>query len=175
MPSSRSTWLYKDCLCFNWSDVAVYKREIIGYFTGLLFSIGWWIFIDAIVVANAKHLPEPILFEDYVPGIMSTLGLIMINSVDKSLLSANEYSHYGGSGVAWKARLFAFIGIAIAVGSLGGAISILSLKYIAKGLVDQNAWPGVAIVVQNFLIFLSAMMLWLGRNVEDRVEYNIVL
>ncbi|KAJ1502048.1 hypothetical protein HMI55_003086, partial [Coelomomyces lativittatus] len=116
----------------------------------------------------------PFQFEDWVPGLLSTLALIMINSVDKTLINGNDYL-YGGNHVAWKARVFAFIGIALAVGSLGGSITIMCMKYINPGLTGEDSWPGVAIMLQNFFIFISGMVLWLGRNFDNTPEYNITL
>ncbi|KNE71378.1 hypothetical protein AMAG_15613 [Allomyces macrogynus ATCC 38327] len=165
---------YKDCFCFNVSDVGPYWPEIIGYSCGGVFAIGWWMFLDAVIFAGAKSLPVPIMFDDWIPGILSTVALIMINSVDKSLLTGESYM-YSGQGVEWKARLFAFIGVALGVGALGGSITILCLKYINPGYIGADAWPGIAIVVQNFLVFLSGMCLWLFRNLEQESQYNIVL
>jgi hypothetical protein len=71
------------------------RSQVIGYMSGGLFAIGWWIFIDGITLTTAKAgqnvctfwkndnfsqdkcLVEPVRFEDWVPGIFSTLSLIM--------------------------------------------------------------------------------------------------
>ncbi|KAL7752588.1 Vacuolar protein sorting-associated protein 68 [Sorochytrium milnesiophthora] len=155
--SRHAACLYRDCLCFNWSDVAPYTHELIGYACGGLFAAGWWLFIDAVVYAGSHSLPVPILFEDYVPGILATIALVMVNSVDKNLLNGQDFSYSGNA--AWRARLFAFIGIALSVGSLGGAVTIMCLKYLNAGYVAEEAWPGIAFVIQNFLIFLRFVVL----------------
>ena len=41
--------------------------------------------------------------------------------IDRGLLTADEWS-YSGSGVAWKARLWFFLGIAMLIGSFGGSV-----------------------------------------------------
>ena len=57
-----------------------------GYASGFLFALGWWIFIDG-AVFNAVHSAHPsvpgrqpfqtLAFEDWIPGILSTLALFM--------------------------------------------------------------------------------------------------
>ena len=81
------------------------------------FSIGFFFFIDA---ATYSHSPlngsdEHITFIDWIPGICSALGMLVINSIEKTRLSADTFS-YSGSGVAWKARLVLFLGFALMAG-----------------------------------------------------------
>jgi Uncharacterised protein family (UPF0220) len=58
--------------------------------------------------------------------------------VDRESLTAEDFQ-YDGSGVAWKARGCAFVGVTMALGSIGGvstnpgALAILSVKYIIPG------------------------------------------
>ncbi|KAI9223287.1 hypothetical protein BC828DRAFT_376273 [Blastocladiella britannica] len=164
---------YKDCFCFNSSDFAAYWPEMIGYSCGGIFAIGWWLFLDAVIYAGSHSLPVAIQFDDWIPGILSTMALIMVNSVDKNILNGGDTIF--GEGIAWKARLFAFIGVALGVGALGGSVTILALKYINQGYTGTNLWSGLAIVGQNVLIFMSGMCLWLFRNIERGNEYSIVL
>ena len=92
--------------------------------------------------------------------------------IDRESLNAED-DHYDGSNVAVKARACAFFGITVALGSLGGALAILSLKYIIPGLSGDEMYlvtifnKGQAITVQNFMIFISSMILWFGRNSHD--------
>jgi hypothetical protein len=60
-------------------------------------------------------------FIDWIPGICSALGMLVINSIEKSRLSADTYS-YSGSGVAWKARFVLFLGFALLAGGLAGSV-----------------------------------------------------
>jgi hypothetical protein len=43
-----------------------------------------------------------------------------VNVVAKEDLNASEWTH-AGSGVAWKARLWFFLAVALLLGSVGGA------------------------------------------------------
>ena len=76
-------------------------------------------------------------FVDWIPGICSALGMLVINSIEKTRLSADSYS-YSGTGVAWKARLVLFLGFALMAGGLAGStVRILLLNHINK--LDESA------------------------------------
>lgn len=62
-----------------------------------------------------------IRFVDWIPGICSSLGMLVINSIEKTRLSADSYS-YSGTGVAWKAQLVLFLGFALMAGGLAGSV-----------------------------------------------------
>ena len=47
--------------------------------------------------------------------------MLVINSIEKTRLSADSYS-YQGTGVAWKARLVLFLGFALMAGGLAGSV-----------------------------------------------------
>ena len=76
-------------------------------------------------------------------------------------------SLYDGSNVAMKARGCAFAGITMALGSVGGALAILTLKFIIPGFEGDSMYLGICITLQNFLIFISSMIFWFGRNQEE--------
>jgi hypothetical protein len=91
--------------------------------TVLQFSLGFFFFIDASTFShsNLNGSDAHIKFVDWVPGICSALGMLIINSIEKTRLSADSYS-YSGTGVAWKARLVLFLGFAFMAGGLAGSI-----------------------------------------------------
>ena len=53
--------------------------------------------------------------------------MLVINSIEKTRLSADSYS-YSGTGVAWKARLVLFLGFALMAGGLAGSVVSYNLK-----------------------------------------------
>ena len=67
-------------------------------------------------------------FVDWIPGIFSTVGMLIINSIDKSRLSADNFS-YRGDGVAWKARVVLFMGFAAMAGGLAGGVVSTTITY----------------------------------------------
>lgn len=133
-----------------------------------------------------------VTFIDWIPGICSALGMLVINSIDKSRLSADSFS-YSGNGVAWKARLVLFLGFALLAGGLAGSVVVLVMKYIVPGYVWPTIWMGVGNVVGNALVMLryvddgsgqrprqmltrsSSAVLWIAQNMEDEYTYNLAL
>ncbi|KAI9364412.1 hypothetical protein DFJ73DRAFT_809170 [Zopfochytrium polystomum] len=165
------------CMCFPALLSSLHDRfasrlptrtQFVGYLSGGLFAIGWWAFIDGVTFASTRDPPLPVAirFDDWLPGILSTLALIVVNLIDKETLNADDFN-YSGSNVACKARACAFIGVTMALGSLGGSLAVLSLKYLMTGQTGDGLYFGIAISVQNVLIFLGSMILWFGRNSSE--------
>ncbi|KAL1915125.1 uncharacterized protein VTP21DRAFT_7606 [Calcarisporiella thermophila] len=150
------------------------QRDIGVYISGALFALGWWAFIDAVVCSSLPNSPIGIGFEDWVTGILSTFGMIIVNAIDKGRLHADSFS-YSGSSIAWKARLFLFIGFALMAGGLAGSVTVLCLKYIVDNVPPPGVNYGIANVVQNGLIMLSTAILWVAQNTETEYSYNITL
>lgn len=73
----------------------------------------------------------------------------------------------GGSDTAYRARAVAFIGVTMGLGAIGGALAILSLKYILTAKVGMALYFGVTIAIQSVLVFVSSMVFWFGRNGES--------
>lgn len=92
-------------------------------------------------------------FVDWIPGIFSLLGMLVINSIDKSRLSADNWS-YSGDGVAWKARVVLFMGFAGMAGGLAGSVTVMVLKYVVQEASWPALWFGVANVIANALVML---------------------
>lgn len=133
-------------------------------------------------------------FVDWIPGIFSTLGMIVINSLDKTRLSADSF-YNSGDGVAWKARVVLFMGFAALAGGLAGSVTVMVLKYVLENAVGKSLWFGVANVMANALIMLryvvmqewddrdslltlllhSCVTLWVSQNMEDDYTYNLAL
>ena len=122
-----------------------------------MFAIGWWLFIDGIAYNHSHPNPSILAFEDWIPGITSTIALIIVNLIDRHVLSADDYE-YGSDGVAWKARAVAFFGVTLALGSIGGALAILTLKYIIPGVHGDGFYLGQTIALQSFFIFIRYLL-----------------
>ena len=61
-------------------------------------------------------------FVDWVPGICSVLGMLVINSLDKSRLSGESFSGGSSDRHAWTARTILFLGFALMAGGLAGSV-----------------------------------------------------
>lgn len=62
--------------------------------------------------------------------------MLVINSIEKTRLSADSYS-YSGTGVAWKARLVLFFGFALMAGGLAG--SVVCSSHVQRRGQQENA------------------------------------
>ncbi|KAJ8663463.1 hypothetical protein O0I10_000703 [Lichtheimia ornata] len=149
-------------------------RQIGVYSAGVLFALGWWVFIDALVMSARAEgdVKAHMGFEDWVSGILSTLGMVIINLIDKSRLHGEEYA-YAGSSLVFKARLFLFLGFALIAGGFAGSFCVLIVKYI---VYYESAQPytyyGAAIVIQCGLIMVSTIVLWVAQNTQGEYEYG---
>ncbi|KAJ1019515.1 hypothetical protein NDA18_005995 [Ustilago nuda] len=171
------------------------KRQLGIYLSGALFALGWWFFLDATIISNIRRKPpldptipfEPpatyITFADWLPGLCGTLGVIVVNLIDKQHLThvGDAFSFgasagvFSGDTVQWRARLFLFIGFALMAGGLAGSITVLTVKYLVPVLPQGYEYYGVANVVQNAAIMSSTVLLWLSQNTKSEYEYNLTL
>ncbi|KAI8366742.1 uncharacterized protein BYT42DRAFT_587728 [Radiomyces spectabilis] len=152
-------------------------RTIGSYLAGGLVALGWWIFIDAVIQASSDHTDDAVKmgFEDWFSGILTSLGMLVINLIDKSRLQGEAFS-YAGSNLVWKARLFLFLGFALIAGGFAGSVCVLIIKYVVN---HDSAQPylyyGVAAVVQCTLLMFSSAILWVAQSTQEEYEYNVRL
>ncbi|OTA38343.1 hypothetical protein BTJ68_01833 [Hortaea werneckii EXF-2000] len=142
----------------------------------LQFALALFTLIDAATYSHS-HLNGSdfhMRFIDWLPGIFSATGMLIINSIDKSRLSADNFS-YSGDGVAWKARVVLFMGFAAIAGGLAGGVTVMVLKYVVQEASWPAMWFGVANLVANGLVMLSTVVLWVSQNMEDDYTYNLAL
>lgn len=92
-------------------------------------------------------------FIDWLPFIFSSLGMLIINSVEKTRLAGDSFS-YSGSGVAWKARVVLFLGFAALAGGMAGGVTVFVLKFVVPQVAFPMLTMGVENVVANALVGL---------------------
>ena len=61
-----------------------------------------------------------VAFVDWLPGISSLFGFLIVNLIDKDRIRGDE--GFGDSRAVWRARLFLFIGFAFMAGGLAGSV-----------------------------------------------------
>ncbi|KAI8985799.1 hypothetical protein BDB01DRAFT_786375 [Pilobolus umbonatus] len=147
-------------------------REIGIYLSGALFAIGWWLFVDA-VINSSKNVGEVKMgFEDWFSGLLTTMGMIIVNLIDKRRLYDED--QYTEPGMQWKARLFLFFGFALLAGGLAGSCCVLIIKYVVH---LESAEPylqyGILGVGQSGLIMLSTIILWIAQNTKAEYDYEL--
>ena len=74
-------------------------------------------------------VPVHVTFLDWIPGICSLLGMLIINSIDKDRVRGED--GFGDSGAVWRARLVLFIGFALMAGGLAGSIVRRALRVLS--------------------------------------------
>jgi len=140
------------------------------------FSVGFFSFIDAAAFSKSARNGSDyhVNFVDWIPGICSALGMLVINSIDKNRLAADSFS-YSGNGVAWKARLVLFLGFALMAGGLAGSVTVLVLKYVVPGAVFPTLWLGVANVFANALIMTRYVLViyWRAYGEDDWADFQL--
>mmetsp|Transcript_27991 Transcript_27991/g.39455 ORF Transcript_27991/g.39455 Transcript_27991/m.39455 type:complete len:155 (-) Transcript_27991:48-512(-) len=144
-------------------------RSIVCLIAGGLWAIGWWLLVDAAVWESTKGSKDTptMLAYFYIPGIVGTVALIMINIVPMDALNPTSISF--DDNVLPRARLFLMVSLLLCIGSMIGGIWIMAQVYLKDNKGDD--YPGIAIAVQNFLIFLSSMTLLFGRRYKGGDEY----
>ncbi|SPO00638.1 probable VPS68 Protein involved in vacuolar protein sorting [Cephalotrichum gorgonifer] len=155
---------------------SVWARNAGVYSAGGLFSLAFYVMLDSAVWSKSGRNGSSthITFTDWLPLIFSTLGMLIINSVEKQRLSSDSWS-YSGSGVAWKARVVLFLGFAALAGGMAGGVTVFVLKFIVKDVQMPALSMGIENVVANALVGLSSAVLWISQNMEDEYSYNLAL
>ncbi|KAL5531170.1 hypothetical protein ACEPAG_4046 [Sanghuangporus baumii] len=160
--------------------IGKYRRTIGVYVAGGLFAFAHWLFLDAAVLSSHYRppagtpydtAPVHVTFVDWVPGILSVLGFLIVNMIDKDRIKGEEA--YADARAVWRARLILFIGFALMAGGLAGSVTILVIKYVVKNYTERFTYYGYANVAQNISIMLSAVILWMAQSVPSDYEYNL--
>ncbi|EPS98300.1 hypothetical protein FOMPIDRAFT_1042597 [Fomitopsis schrenkii] len=162
-------------------NLGKHRRTFGVYLAGGLFALANWTFLDAAILSAHARDPwndeyEPpvhVAFVDWVPGICSLLGMLIINLIDKDRVRGEE--GFGDAGAVWRARLILFIGFALMAGGLAGSVTVLVLKYVLKEYPEQFLYYGYANVSQNIALMLSAIVLWISQSVSSEYEYNLAI
>ncbi|PMB68918.1 Vacuolar protein sorting-associated protein 68 [Beauveria bassiana] len=140
------------------------------------FSLAFYTMLDAAVWSKSANNGSDIhvKFVDWLPLVFSSLGMLIINSVEKQRLSADSFS-YSGSGVAWKARVVLFLGFASLAGGMAGGVAVFVLKYIVPSVGFPALGMGIETLASNALVGFSSVVLWITQNMEDEYSYNLSL
>lgn len=123
--------------------------------SGALFGAGWWFWVDA-VACNSNKVP----FVQYLPGIIATVALIMINCVRRDELA--EFDPFD-EGVYCRSRFWLFVSYIVSFGAIIGAVWVFLQGYATKPGVT-TVWPGVAGIFQVCFVLGSALALFVSRS-----------
>lgn len=121
------------------------------------FFTGWWIIIDV----GARYSSEDFHGAFYMFGIFGTLSFIIVNSISNSQLREDGFDSVNPRA----AKGCLLIGFILGFSALTGSVWILISEY-GSGKYSRS-YPGVALLIQNVLIFLGSLTFKFGR-VEDQ-------
>eukprot|EP01012_Entosiphon_sulcatum_P034443 TRINITY_DN4368_c0_g1_i1.p2 TRINITY_DN4368_c0_g1~~TRINITY_DN4368_c0_g1_i1.p2 ORF type:complete len:137 (+),score=20.51 TRINITY_DN4368_c0_g1_i1:840-1250(+) len=119
--------------------------------SGSLFAASWWVFIDGIVQAE----PGTYDFVLWMPGLLGTLGFLMVNATSPSDFTAGNT--FDETNVD-RTKVWFFFSVLIAFLSIISAIWIMLDKESVK-----DTYSGTTVVMQGVLLLSSALVLWFGR------------
>ncbi|XP_055357826.1 transmembrane protein 50A-like [Paramacrobiotus metropolitanus] len=138
-------------------DISLRSRVVV-YCSGCMFAIGWWLIFDvAVVYSSQGDFPHPY----HAIGVVATVAFIMIVATPIS----DDYDG-GLFNSPATSRFIIFTGFMIGFSCVIAAVWIMFQDYVKfKG--HLSAWPGVALFLQNLLIFSSAVIWKIGRRDND--------
>ncbi|CAG8632434.1 4613_t:CDS:2 [Ambispora gerdemannii] len=115
------------------------------YISGVLFATGWWAFIDAMIYSKVITGSQILTVKDWISGVLSTLGIVVVNSINKSCLTEIEYLHSNSCLSLWQARLTLFLGfVFMASGVCWSAVNEFryELYFTASSNANMVLWDG---------------------------------
>eukprot|EP00049_Salpingoeca_infusionum_P018476 m.357400 g.357400 ORF g.357400 m.357400 type:complete len:162 (-) comp17814_c0_seq1:288-773(-) len=144
-----------DCGCME--SIKTRRNFISASLAGILFAVGWCFLIDGTVMSNIDNKFQAI-------GVMSTIGLFMVNAVSNDQLSGGDMYDGGRCGPA-AIKVWFIIGLVLSFGALIGACWVMA-EYFRDEIPD-NTYGGTALFLQNLLIFLASLIYKFGRTDES--------
>lgn len=130
---------------------------------GLLFGTAWLLWIDGVAFAATEY-GEAVNGAYWVPGTLQTIGLIMVNVINWSLLTDDSMMDDGG--VAGKAKAWVVLAFVLCFSGLIGSVWILVQE------MQQPSWDAgggavdtaVRCLLQNLFLFGSSLPAKLTRT-----------
>lgn len=131
--------------------------------SGALFGAAWWLWLDAVVHSAFLGVTVPAIA--YIPGCIATVALLMINFIHREEL--NDYDPFS-DGEDCGVRTWLFFSYVVSFGSLVGAVWIMVEDFSTNpDLTSDEKWPGVAGIIQTFLILGSGLLFWVSRSSQS--------
>lgn len=155
------SWVKGD---LDWRELSTKLRRWAPVAAGALFGAGWWCFIDAIVFSKAI-LNEKVPFVFWVPGVIATIAMVMINLVSREQLNSDDSSSDEDSDT--KQRCWLFVSYLVAFGSVGGAGAVF-VKAVTN---HDHVGLGVGVLLQAGFVLCSALLFWAFRSPSDTTDY----
>eukprot|EP00307_Rebecca_sp_RCC1486_P001502 CAMPEP_0119414168 /NCGR_PEP_ID=MMETSP1335-20130426/6593_1 /TAXON_ID=259385 /ORGANISM="Chrysoculter rhomboideus, Strain RCC1486" /LENGTH=119 /DNA_ID=CAMNT_0007439027 /DNA_START=26 /DNA_END=382 /DNA_ORIENTATION=- len=88
---------------------------------GLLFGVGWYVWIDG--CATAAMTDDPVKGEYWIPGLLQTIALVMVNVLNWGMLS--DDAAFDTDNTAAMAKCWVFFAFVVAFSGIIGAVWIM--------------------------------------------------
>jgi hypothetical protein len=110
-----------------------------------------------------------VTFADWVPGLCSLLGILVINLIDKDRIRGEE--GFSDSRAVWRARLFLFVGFALMAGGLAGSVVryFFSHQVIGGRMIMYIGTAGTQVHYSR--VFRAVSVLRVRQRRRERVPY----
>jgi len=138
------------------------RNNIAAIGAGFLFSLGIWLYVDTAAVYPSEWNNIYVLVT-----IASVVAMFMVNSVSNSQIHGTY--DYGGMLGTRGARLWLMLAFVLSFASLVAAVWLMFSEYVFRQ-GDTPKWPGVALFLNNFLIFCASLLYKFGR-VDNNSDY----
>ncbi|EUB57060.1 Transmembrane protein 50B [Echinococcus granulosus] len=129
------------------------RNTIVAVLSGIAFACGWWVIIDAAACYGPESLPHP----THAIGAIATVGFILLNIIPQHALTSDIEDP--------KACTVLFVGVLTNFVTLIAAAWVMFASYVTGNI--KPVWPGVALFLQNLLIFIAAFLFRFGRYHES--------
>jgi hypothetical protein len=163
----------------EWMNSA-WARNVGVYAAGALFSIAFYVMLDSAVWSASPRNGSSthVTFVDWLPLIFSSLGMLVINNINKAHLSSSggdNFLSFHGGDTAWRARVVLFLGFAALAGGMAGGVTVFVLKFVVPDVGMPALGMGIENVVANALVGASTAVLWVSQNIDDEYAYSLSL
>lgn len=136
------------------------KNCIYAAFSGIFFFGGWWIMIDLDAVYPDLMYLKAVY---HLPIIIETLSFIIVNIVPYgSSLDPFAFESKVCNPGMWV--IYLFLGLMLSFCSLIGASYVLVNDFLLK--LRRCLWPGYAVFLQTFFVFIANMLMKFGIKQE---------
>jgi hypothetical protein len=141
------------------------KASAYSLFAGILFGVGWLIWIDAAVRGPFVAAPDgwSTIIVSGAPIAVGSLFLFVLNATEIDDLGQFCHSYSFGLQQGRCANLL--LGISAVLGALAVASSVGLLLFYGSWLRSPGeTWLAAAAVAATQLVFVAAIIFWVGRS-----------
>lgn len=73
----------------DWERLQSAARDYCPTIAGAIFGVGWWVFVDSLVVSSSAGVKVPIVY--HIPGWIATLSLVRVMSFGDQCCAAPHH------------------------------------------------------------------------------------